>query len=254
MGFKLTILGSNSAVPAFDRHPSAQVLQFNERLFLIDCGEGTQMQITRYGIKPHRISHIFISHLHGDHYFGLVGLISTMHLLGRTIPLQIFGPAALNEIIKLQLQASLTTLRFPLHFIPVEPGPGHIILEEEGLTVSSILLNHHIPCTGFLFKSTTKSYAYCTDTAYEVSLEAAIQNVDVLYHEATFMEDLAGRAKETFHSTAMEAGTVALKAGVGKLLIGHFSSRYKSPDPLLMEAKSVFPATELALEGSVFEI
>lgn len=257
MGFQLTILGSNSAIPSFDRHPTAQILQHLDQRFLIDCGEGTQMQLSRYGVKIHRITKIFISHLHGDHYFGLIGLLSTLHLQGRISPLTVFGPPELKEIIALQLAASQTKLRFDLTFIAVNTTVNATLLDDKDLTISSIILNHRIPCTGFLFQEkskTKKTYAYCSDTLYDTSIIPLIQNVDVLYHEATFMEDLVQRAKETFHTTAGEAAAMALKANAGKLLIGHFSSRYKTLEPLLMEAKSVFENTFLAIEGQTFDI
>jgi ribonuclease Z len=257
MGFLLTILGSNSAIPSFERHPTAQVLQHLDQRFLIDCGEGTQMQLARYGVKFHRISKVFISHLHGDHYFGLIGLLSTLHLQGRTTPMTVYGPKELQAIIEIQLSASQTKLRFDLDFIYVEPTKAAIIVDDKDLTISSIILNHRIPCTGFVFKEKCKSqktYAYCSDTLYDTSLIPAIQNADLLYHEATFMEDLMQRAKDTFHSTAIEAGRMALHSNAGKLIIGHFSSRYKVLEPLLLEAKSIFENTFLAIEGHTYEI
>jgi ribonuclease Z len=257
MGFQLTILGSNSAIPSFERHPTAQVLQHLDQRFLIDCGEGTQMQLSKYGVKFHRITKVFISHLHGDHYFGLIGLLSTLHLQGRIAPMTIYGPQELKAIIDLQLSASQTKLRFDLEFISVDSRKEAILLDDKDITISSIILNHRIPCTGFLFKEKCKSqktYAYCSDTLYDTSIIPAILNADVLYHEATFMEDLIQRAKETYHSTTVEAATVALAANVGKLIIGHFSSRYKVLEPLLSEAKCVFENTYLALEGQIFEI
>jgi ribonuclease Z len=303
MGFKLTILGSNSAIPSFQRHPTSQVLNHNEKLFLIDCGEGTQMQFNKYDIKFHRINHIFISHLHGDHYFGLIGLISTFHLLGRTNPLHIYGQSPLQEVIRMQLSISKTELRFPLSFHEVSASEECIIMEDEELTVATIILNHRIPCTGFIFKEknrlrkiiiqkttqynipvqaypdikkgkdfytsegiciknseltddapVSKSYAYCSDTIYDEAILKHITGVDLLYHEATFMEDLIQRAKETFHTTTTEAASIAMKANVGKLIIGHFSSRYKVLEPLLEESRRIFKNTDLALEGTTFEI
>ncbi len=303
MGFELTILGSSSAIPTFQRFPTSQVLKHNERLFLIDCGEGTQMQLNKYEIKTHKINHIFISHLHGDHYFGLMGLLSSMHLLGRTAELNVFGHPLLKEIIDLQLRASNTTLRYNLIFHPLGVEKGELIFEDDELTVTEISLNHRIPCTGFLFKeknkprklikekieeynipipslldikkgqdymneagvtipneeltlppSPPKSYVFCSDTIYDESIIDSIKEVDLLYHESTFMQDLLTRAKETYHTTALEAGTIALKANVKKLLIGHFSSRYKFLEPFLLEAQSVFPNTELAVEGAIFNI
>jgi ribonuclease Z len=303
MTFDVTILGSSSATPIYDRHPSAQVLNIHERFFLIDCGEGTQMQIQRYKIRMSRINHIFISHLHGDHYLGLMGLISTMHLQGRTAELHVFGPKELLEITELQLQYSQTDLRYPFIFHAVDTTVKKIIFEDDTLTVSSVPMNHRINCSGFLFMekeglrklipeklmqyqipisfygdlkkgadykdesgavipnheltippSHARSYAYCSDTLYDETVCSYIKGVDMLYHESTFSEDMRERAAETFHSTASQAATIAKLSGVKSLLIGHFSARYKDVNPLLAEAKEIFPSTALALEGEKFSI
>jgi ribonuclease Z len=303
MPFELTILGSSSATPTFNRHPTAQVLNIRERFFLIDCGEGTQKQLVRYKIRYNRIGHIFISHLHGDHYLGLMGLLSTMHLQGRTMELHLYGQSELMDIIELQLRLSHTVLRYNLIFHPVKNYSGTIILEDEDLTVSTIVLNHRIPCTGFLFREKPKprkllinkmkqfnipfkffagikngddyeddfgnvipnseltmsagqprSYAFCSDTLYEPQLADEVRQVDLLYHESTFMHDLLDRAKITFHSTSVEAAMTAKNAGVGKLVIGHFSARYKDLIPMLNEAQLIFPETELAIEGMKFSV
>jgi len=303
MIFEVTILGSSSATPIYQRHPTAQVLHINERFFLIDCGEGTLIQMNRYKIKFHRINHIFISHLHGDHYLGLMGLISTMHLQGRTAELHIFCQPELEEIVNIQLKHSQTDLRYPLRFHPVDPKNPAVLYEDDDLLVKSIILSHRIPCTGFLFsekprqrklkKETVKqyeipveayndlkngldyidstgtvianveltldpreprSYAFCSDTIYDESIVRHIAGVDLLYHESTFLNDKEDRAKETFHSTAEQAAMIAVKAGVKKLLIGHFSARYKNLYPLLEEAKAVFGNTSLATEGDKFNI
>lgn len=303
MPFELTILGSSSATPTYNRHPTAQVLNIRERFFLIDCGEGTQSQLVRYKIKYNRISHIFISHLHGDHYLGLMGLLSTMHLQGRTSEIHLFGQQELMDIIELQLRLSQTILKYNLIFHPIKNFTGSIIHEDEDLTVRTIVLNHRIPCTGFLFREKPKpkkllinkmqqynipfkffagikngedyeddfgniiknseltmssanprSYAFCSDTIYDEQLADEVSGVDLLYHESTFMHDLIDRAKATFHSTCIEAATIALKADVKKLIIGHFSARYKDLSPLLAEAKTVFKDTELAIEGKKFVV
>lgn len=301
MIFKLTVLGCNSAIPTVNRHPTAHLLNVNERFFLIDCGEGTQVQLRRYGIKIQRINHIFISHLHGDHYFGLIGLMSTMHLLGREKELTIFSTPGLKEIIELQLKASESWLCYRYNF--VEITNENQLFEDKYITVNSIRLNHRIPCFGFVFREKEKeraldietinalkipytlfndikkgkdivlddgsvipnedltfkpvplrSFAYCSDTCYDESLIEKIQNVDLLYHEATFSEEHLERAKKTFHSTAKQAGTIARLAKVKQLLIGHYSSRYKSTELLLEEAKSEFSNTVAAEEGSEYFI
>ncbi|MBK7431125.1 MAG: ribonuclease Z [Bacteroidetes bacterium] len=303
MVFEVSILGSSSATPIYQRHPTAQVLNIHERFFLVDCGEGTLIQLNRYKIKFHRINHIFISHLHGDHYLGLLGLLSTMHLQGRTIPIHLYCQAPLKEIIDIQLKYSETILRFPIYYHMLDPKNSAVIMEDDDLEVSTIILNHRIPCTGFLFKEkprsrklqkdklqkfnvpisvyqdlkngmdytdefgkvianselttdpkNARSYAFCSDTCYDERILPQISEIDLLYHEATFLNDKEERAKETFHSTAAQAATIAKKANVKRLIIGHFSARYKNLYPLLDEAKEVFPETTLAMEGDVFSI
>ncbi len=303
MKFELTILGSSSATPIFNRNPTAQALNINERLYLIDCSEGTQQQMLKYEVKASRIDHIFISHLHGDHYLGLVGLISSMHLNGRSKPLFVYGPPPLKEIIDLQLKFSETTLNYPLEFKDTNPSKAEVILDNQDITVETIPLDHGIACTGFMFREkkrlrkllkgqleilnipvafysalkkgadyitpegkiykndtlTTdsdepKTYAYCSDTMYNESYFEQISNATLLYHEATFLNNMLDRANETRHTTALQAAGVALITNAKKLLIGHFSARYKSLTELLEEAKSVFPDTELAVEGKTFSI
>lgn len=303
MIFEVGILGSSSATPIYQRHPTAQVINFHERFFLIDCGEGTLIQMNRYKIKFHRINHIFISHLHGDHYLGLLGLISTMHLQGRVSTLHIHGPHDLKEIIDIQLKYSETTLRYPVEFHSIDPKNPSVLYDDEDVSISSIILSHRIPCTGFLFTEKPRQrklkkdklaqfnipvtfynelkagkdyideegktvpnsaltidprkprrYAFCSDTIFDERLISIVKGVDLLYHEATFLSDKADRAKETFHSTAAQAATIAKEAGVRRLIIGHFSARYKNLYPLLEEAKSVFPETTLAIEGDRFSI
>lgn len=302
MIFEVSILGSSSATPIYQRHPTAQIVNIHERFFLVDCGEGTLIQMNRYKVKYHRINHIFISHLHGDHYLGLLGLMSTMHLQGRTMDLHVYGPPPLEEIIDVQLRYSETMLRYKVHFHPLNAQKSEVIFDDESMTIRTIILSHRIPCTGFLFSEkqglrklkkdklyeyqvpiasyqslkngedfeykgkripnselTTparkaRSYAFCSDTRYDESIIPAIKNVNLLYHEATFLSDKKERAKETFHSTAADAATIALKAGVKRLIIGHFSARYKNLYPLLEEAREVFPDTTLAIEGDSFKI
>jgi ribonuclease Z len=301
MKFEVTILGSSSATPIFNRNPSAQVLNINERLYLIDCGEGTQQQMLRFDIKASRIDHIFISHIHGDHYLGLVGLLSSMHLNGRVKPLKLFGPPQLKEIIDLQFKYSETILQYAIDFITTDADKTEIILDNPDIIVETIPLDHRIPCTGFLFRekrrlrkiikeiiaelnipieyysaikkgadytspdgklyknkditidpAEPKTYAYCSDTLYNENYFKQISKSDMLYHESTFMNDMLDRAQTTYHTTALQAGNVALKTNAKKLLIGHFSARYKTLNDLLDEARSVFADTELAIEGKTF--
>jgi ribonuclease Z len=303
MKFEVTILGSSSATPVYNRNPTAQLLNCNEKFYLIDCGEGTQQQMIRFGLKASKIDAAFISHLHGDHYFGLIGLLSTMHLNGRTKPFQIFGPAALKDILEIQFQHSDTHLRFEIQFIIIVADIPRIICANQDMTVETVVLNHRIPTTGFKFTETKrqrkvnaekleadnipqeyyqllkrgldltlpsgrivinaeytydsekpKSYCYCSDTLADGSYLDSLKNCTVLYHEATFLNELLDRANMTHHTTALQAAEVAATVGASKLLIGHFSSRYKSLLPLLEEASAVFPNTDLALEGNTYTI
>ena len=262
MIFSVTILGSNSAIPTLLRNPSAHLLNVNERIFLIDCAEGTQLQLRKYKIHFQRIKHILISHLHGDHYFGLIGLLTTFHLLGRKTELHLYAPPELEEIIRVQLDASLTQLLYPLIFHPIVSDDLHLIMEDERVTVHAFPLDHRIPTYGFVFREKIKvrkipakrSYAYCSDTAYSEKIIPYVQKVDLLYHEATFMQDKAKAAAEKFHSTTVEAATIALKSRVKKLLIGHYSARYEELQPLLDEAREIFPETYLAEDGKTFTI
>lgn len=257
MTFSLTVLGSNAAIPANNRNLSAHLLNANERFFLIDCGEGTQFQLRKYHLSFQRIKRVFISHLHGDHFFGLIGLLNSMHLLGRKEELHLHGPAMLIDIISMQMEVSQTTLKYPLIFHPLRMDQHDLILEQERISVHSFPLRHSIPACGFVFREKNpprnvkqaRSYAYCSDTAYSEQIVQYIQEVGLLYHEATFMENLATAAAEKFHSTAMEAARIAQKAGVKKLMIGHFSARYDDIGPLLGEARSIFPETFAAEEG-----
>lgn len=303
MKFEVTILGSSSATPVHNRNQTAQVLNCNEKLYLIDCGEGTQQQLMRYGIKAAKIDHIFISHLHGDHFFGLVGLLSTLHLNRRTKPLSIFGPPQIKEILELQFLYSDTKLSYGIEYHVIDPCKATTILKNNDLVVETIILNHRIPCTGFKFTekkrlrklvvealerdeipveyytllkrgvdvdlpdgrfikfldysteaAATKTYCYCSDTKYDENYLGQIAGADTLYHEATFLHELLPRALETHHTTAQQAGEIAQKVGAKKLIIGHFSSRYKTLEELLVEAKNVFENTDLAIEGKTFQI
>jgi len=257
MTFSITVLGSSSAIPAYDRNLSAHLLNVNERLFLIDCGEGTQFQLRRFHISYRRIKHVFISHLHGDHFFGLIGLLNSMHLLGRSEELHLYAHPVLKDILEIQFQASQTKLVFPLIFHPLQSNLNELILEEERVSVHSFPLKHSIPASGFVFREKNpprkvpqaRSFAYCSDTAYSEEIVQYVQGVTLLYHEATFMHDMAAAAAEKLHSTAKEAALIALKAKAGKLILGHFSARYEDLNPLLEEAKSIFPSTILSEEG-----
>ena len=302
MSFKLTILGCSSAIPTIDRNPTAQLLNVNERFFLIDCGEGAQVQLRKYQLSFQRINHIFISHLHGDHYFGLIGLISSMHLLGRNKELHIYAHKELKEIVDLQLQASNTELNYPLFFHSLPEDDETIILEDDNIKITNLILDHSIKCSGFLFegkKSARKiikskvekynvpfdkmnslkdgadwinlngeiisnsvltsenslphKYAFCSDTRYNKSLIEKIKGVDLLYHETTFMSELEDRAVQTGHATTFQAATIAKKAKVKRLLVGHYSQRYKNLDELLDETKEIFSNAYLSSAGLVVD-
>ncbi len=303
MSFQLTILGSSSATPTSQRNPTAQYLTVHDRHFLIDCGEGTQMQLRKYKLKFTRINHIFISHLHGDHYLGLLGFLSSLHLLGCTHDVHLYCQAPLKEIIDVQLKYSDTHLKYTLHYHFLNTATEEIIFEDEKVRVRSFPLSHRIACCGFIFNEkpgllsirkemiafhsispkeiigikkgedfTTpegkviknkvltypsealRSYAFCSDTRYDETLVPIVKKVNLLYHEATFMHDRVKRAEETFHTTTIQAATIAKKAQVEKLLIGHFSARYKDLSPLLAESQSVFKNTALAEEGLRFDV
>jgi len=295
----VTILGNNSAIPAFNRHPTAQVVQTAEQSFLVDCGEGTQMQMNQFKIRSSKINHIFISHLHGDHYFGLIGLLVSMSLLSRKHELHLYAPEVLKPIIELQLEVASAHLQYDLHFHPLK-NEG-VLLDDKKIIVECFKVKHRIECWGFLFKekkflrkieieevrkynipiafyerlhagedfvdenstviknelltsavTPPKTYAYCADTAYDEELIAKIKYVDLLYHEATYLHALQQKAASRFHCTSIEAATIAKKAGVKKLLIGHFSSMYETLDDFKTEACLVFENTELAEEGCSF--
>jgi ribonuclease Z len=294
--FELTILGCSSATPTSTRNPTAQLLNIAERFFLIDCGEATQIQLRRFKLKFQRINHIFISHLHGDHYLGIIGLLSSMHLMGRTIDMHLYCPGELQEIIEVQFKYSQTFLNYNIVYHPHRYINNDLIFEDERVEVRTVVLNHRIPCCGFVFaekqvqpsitkdvieqydlqieeiisikngadftyndevipnhqlvkKYKPRKYAFVSDTCYDERILECVQGVDLLYHEATFLNELLSRAKETFHTTALQAGIIAQKAEAGKLMIGHFSARYKDLQPILEEAQLNFSNTVLAAEG-----
>lgn len=303
MSFQLTILGASGAIPAYGRFTTAQHLLIENRHFLVDCGEGTQHQLSKMNVPVQRINHIFISHLHGDHYLGLMGLLFSMHLNHREGALHLYAFKGLDEIILAQLKYSRSALNYELIFHELQGDQQQTIFSDDALTVESIPMDHRIPCCGFLFREKTKprriaremlpenfklqdivklksgsditddngnivyhnkdltldprssrSYAYCSDTRYNPELAAVVAGVDILYHEATFMDTERSKAADTFHSTAMQAATLALNASVKKLVIGHFSARYRELDGLLTEAQSIFPSTELAIECRTFDV
>jgi len=304
MDIELTILGSSSAVPTSLRNTTAQVLNVLGRFFLIDCGEGTQLQMRKYKIPYNRINHIFISHLHGDHFFGLIGYISSMGLQGRKTPLHIYSHKKLEIILRFQLDTLNTNLPFDLIFHYLDTSKKEIIYEDKNITVTSFSLKHRdVPTCGFLFKEKEKplklikekleelnipiaqlvkikagadyitdngemiannklttrppnprSYAFCSDTAYTEKFLDVINKVDLLYHEATHANDNKARAKQTYHSTAEQAATIAHKANAKKLIIGHFSTRYTDTSQHEKEAREIFPNTFAVKDGDIFKI
>jgi len=297
----VTILGNNSALPAFDRHPTAQVVTMEEHIFLVDCGEGTQMQMAKFKIRRSKINHIFISHLHGDHYFGLIGVLTSMGLLGRSQDLHIYAPPALKDIIDLQLRVADIQLPYALHFHPL--ATEGVIVREGKFEVACFPVYHRIECWGFRFREIrpfrkvnpekarqygvpssffdrlkwgesymdkngnlvengwvtdpairAKSYAYAADTLFDERIIESVRGVDLLYHETTYLKDLEEQAGKRFHSTTKQAATVALQAGVQRLLIGHFSSKYEKLQAFELEAREIFPNTDLALEGVTYRV
>lgn len=301
--FKVYILGCGSALPTLKHNASSQIVLIRDKMFMIDCGEGTQVQLRRSRINFNKLSAVFITHLHGDHCFGLIGLISTFGMLGRISPLHIYAPKDFFPILQQQLDVFCCGLEYKVVFHPVVTEKNDIIYEDRSLTVTSIPLNHRIACCGYLFreKSTLphirrdmidfykipecqrnnikngadwitadgevipnsyltspsdppRSYAYCSDTKYIPDLYKMVKGADMLYHEATYCSENENRASLYYHSTAKQAATVALKAGVKKLVVGHFSARYENEDVILKEAQSVFPNTSLANEMVVFDV
>lgn len=300
---RLTILGCYAATPRTFTNPTSQVLEIQNHLFLIDCGEGTQVQLRKYRVKFSRIKHIFISHLHGDHFFGLPGMISTFRLLGRETELHVYGPKGIKEAITLFLKLGDSWTNFPLIFHEIESKETTLLFEDDKVSVQTIPLDHRIYTNGFLFREKEaprtldveaakqygvdrsqyikikegadgiskngnivpnvkltldppkpKSYAYCSDTAYKESIVPLITNVDVLYHESTFLETETHLCEKTKHSTAKQAARIAHQAEVGKLVLGHYSTRYKSIELFKEEAQEVFSHVELADDGKVFDL
>jgi ribonuclease Z len=300
--FQIHVLGSSAATPTSLRHTTAQLLRYYNKLFLLDCAEGTQMQLMRYKLPMMRINHIFISHLHGDHYLGLPGLLFSLHLLGRKKAMHIYSPPGLKQIIDIQFSISGLEPSYELIFHEITAGET-IIYEDTLLQVETLEMEHRIPTYGFLFrekplernikresikqyaipleqmaaikkgkdlqtpdghnvsnsKLTTppphpRSYAFCSDTAYTEKFLRQIEGVDLLYHEATFVEEHASTAAEKFHTTTTGAALIARKAKAGKLLLGHYSARYKDMKQYVAEACAVFPHTILAEEGAIIPV
>lgn len=295
--FELHILGCGSALPTTRHFPTSQIVNVRDKLFMIDCGEGAQLQFRKSHLKFSRLNHIFISHLHGDHCFGLLGLISTLNLLGRTAELHIHSPKGLETLLTPMLDFFNRQMTYKVLFHEFDTKEPMQIYEDRSLTVTTIPLRHRMPCCGFLFaekrcpnhiiremvdfyqvpvyelnrikngadyvtpegktvsnnlltrpSAPSRSYAYCSDTIYLPSIVEQIKGVDLLFHEATFANEDAPRAKETFHTTAAQAAEIARRAEVKKLLIGHFSARYEDENILLQEASAIFPDTQLAKE------
>ena len=303
MSIAVTILGNSSAKPTATGHPSAQVVNINEQLFLVDAGEGVQRQMARRGISALKLRAVFLSHLHGAHMYGLFPLLSTLGLYGRRTPLRIYAPRPFGEMLECFLRLCETNLPYTPEWVEVDTTKHQIIFENDSTEVWSLPLRHRIPTAGYLFRQKEPalnvkkyaierygltvgqivqakrgedvvlesgevlsndaityrpygalSYAYCSDTNYSARLARMVEGVDVLYHEATYAADMRKTAKERGHSTTEDAAKVAKMAGAGRLLIGHFSSRYKELSLLLGEAREVFPATDIAAEGETFLI
>ena len=246
---ELTILGCHSATPRENHHTTSQLLKIKKHYFLIDCGEGTQIQLRKAKINFSRINHIFISHLHGDHFYGLIGLISSFRLLGRKKALYIYGPKGIKDLIVSQLKASNSWTNYPLIFKELLSSKSQTLYEDEIVSVKTIPLNHRIYTNGFLFKSNGKKnqiYAFCSDTKYDENIIDYIKFADILYHDSTFLNLDKDLAIKTKHSTSIEAATIAVKAKVKKLILGHYSSRYKKKDKFLEEAKNIFSNSHLS--------
>ncbi len=301
--FRVYILGCGSALPTLRHGSSAQVVEIRGKFFMVDCGEGTQMQLRRTHVHFAKVGAIFISHLHGDHCFGLLGLLSTFGMLGRTAKLRVYAPAEYEPLFKQQVDFFLSAMEYEVEFVPVDTEKSQVVYEDRSVTVETIPLRHRVPCCGFLFREkptlphirrdmidyygiptsqinnikngaewvnaegevianaklvepadTPRSYAYCSDTRYMKELYNKIKGVTVLYHESTYTTENEDRARLYHHSTARQAALVARDAGVGKLLLGHYSARYNDESLLLKEARNVFPESYLSDEGKVFDV
>jgi ribonuclease Z len=303
MNAELTILGCGSAVPSYGRFSASQVFTIRDKSFMIDCADGTLYRMREIAIKTNRLNHIFISHLHGDHCFGLMAVLSTLGLMKRTADLYIHAHPDLEKLLQPQLNYFCNDLTYKVFFVPYNPSVSELIYEDKSITITTIPLRHGMPTCGFLFKekpqqlhikrdmiefykvgikdlnaikdgnnfisdegeiipnslfttppTPAKSYAYCCDTAYYEKIIPIIEGVDCLFHDATFAENEALRAKKTLHSTAKQAATIAAKAQVKQLLLGHYSARYPNISIILNEAKEVFPNCILAEDKKTYII
>ncbi len=301
--FEITILGNNSAVPAFGRHPSSQLINIHHNYILVDCGEGTQMRLQEVKAKTSKIEHIFITHLHGDHFFGLIGLLTSMNLLGRIKPLTVHAHAEVEEILNIQLKHTKAEFSFPFAINPLPEEGTKVIYNDDFVEVTAFQLEHRISCCGFLFKEVfsklkvnkakleelnipntewskiqagedylfadgqiisnavlveegpkPRTYAYCSDTRYIESFIPVIKGCDTVYIESTYANKDADKAFNRYHCTAEQAATIAKKAGVGRLLLGHFSSKYKDLSIMLEEATPIFENTEISEESKTYVI
>ena len=301
--FKIHILGCGSALPTLKHNASSQLIEMRGKCFMVDCGEGAQMQFRRSHIHFSKLNAIFISHMHGDHCFGLMGLLSTLGMLGRTSKLRIYAPKEYATLFRQQVEFFMQTMEYEMEMIPVDTEKQQIIYEDHSLTVETVPLQHRVPCCGFIFREkptlphirrdmidyygipvsqinnikngadwtnedgdmipntrlvqpadSPRSYAYCSDTRFVPGLKEKVKGVTVLYHESTYTSDQEDRAKIYYHSTARQAATIAAGAGVGTLLLGHYSARYNDEQVLLQEAKAVFENSILSQEGMVFNV
>ena len=301
--FKIHILGCGSALPTLKHNASSQLIEMRGKCFMVDCGEGAQMQFRRSHIHFSKLNAIFISHMHGDHCFGLMGLLSTLGMLGRTSKLRIYAPKDYEPLFRQQVEFFMQTMEYEMEMIPVDTEKQQVIYEDHSLTVETVPLQHRVPCCGFIFREKPtlphirrdmidyygipvsqinnikngadwtnedgdvipnarlvppadppRSYAYCSDTRFVPGLEEKVKGVTVLYHESTYTSDQEDRAKIYYHSTARQAATIAAGAGVGTLLLGHYSARYNDEQVLLQEAKAVFEHSILSQEGMVFDV
>lgn len=301
--FKIHILGCGSALPTLKHNASSQLIEMRGKCFMVDCGEGAQMQFRRSHIHFSKLNAIFISHMHGDHCFGLMGLLSTLGMLGRTSKLRIYAPKEYATLFRQQVDFFMQTMEYEMEMIPVDTEKQQVIYEDHSLTVETVPLQHRVPCCGFIFREKPtlphirrdmidyygipvsqinnikngadwtnedgdmipnarlvqpadppRSYAYCSDTRFVPGLKEKVKGVTVLYHESTYTSDQEDRAKIYYHSTARQAATIAAGAGVGTLLLGHYSARYNDEQVLLQEAKAVFDHSILSQEGMVFDV